>query len=181
MIHLHHLLIVTVVRDSQVSFPCWLSLPWGYNPRKWLLNPRTGSGLVFKAWTGTGFQSSKPKTSRQFWGFNPDLWSGSHFLYNHSCWTKGPGYDGYNCKILQDQSLGSTANRRPGGCWTGRDWSRILQITVYNQEWLTIDCQGTNLPRSIQSSMDISYIINNRFASQVYDNIICPTGLALCS
>ena len=38
--------------------------------------------------------------------------------------------------------------------------SRILQITVYNQEWLTIDCQGTNLPRSIQSSMDISLAVN---------------------
>ena len=32
----------------------------------------------------------------------------------------------------------------------------IYQITVYNEEWLTIDCQGINLLRSIQSSMDIS-------------------------
>ena len=27
--------------------------------------------------------------------------------------------------------------------------SRILQITVYNQEWLTIDCQGTNGQSSV--------------------------------
>ena len=33
---------------------------------------------------------------------------------------------------------------------------KIYQITVYNQEWLTIDCQATNLPRSIQSSFAFS-------------------------
>ena len=38
------------------------------------------------------------------------------------------------------------------------EW-RISQITVYNQDWLTIDCQGTNLPRSIQFSMDISPLL----------------------
>ena len=34
----------------------------------------------------------------------------------------------------------------------------MSQITVYNQEWLTIDRQGTNLPRSVQFSMDISSV-----------------------
>jgi len=33
---------------------------------------------------------------------------------------------------------------------------RILQITVYYKELLTINCQGTNHPRSILSFMDIS-------------------------
>ena len=34
-----------------------------------------------------------------------------------------------------------------------------MQITVYNQEWLTIDHQGTNLSRSIQQPRDNSLII----------------------
>ncbi len=34
---------------------------------------------------------------------------------------------------------------------------RNQQITVYNQEWLTIDCQGTNLPRGILSSMGLLF------------------------
>ena len=38
----------------------------------------------------------------------------------------------------------------------GRHWGRILQITVYYKELLTINCQGTNHPRSILSFMDIS-------------------------
>jgi len=33
---------------------------------------------------------------------------------------------------------------------------RILQITVYYKELLTINCQGTNHPRSILSFMDIT-------------------------
>ena len=58
-------------------------------------------------------------------------------------------------------------------------WSRILQITVYNQEWLTIDCQGTNLPRSIQSFMDISTLSPRRFrpASAVGLRRKCLKGL----
>ena len=38
-----------------------------------------------------------------------------------------------------------------GGIW-------ILQITVYYKELLTINCQGTNHPRSILSFMDISIL-----------------------
>ena len=34
----------------------------------------------------------------------------------------------------------------------------ILQITVYYKELLTINCQGTNHPRSILSFMDISIL-----------------------
>ena len=48
-----------------------------------------------------------------------------------------------------------TTNRvtdQRGGIW-------ILQITVYYKELLTINCQGTNHPRSILSFMDISFII----------------------
>ena len=39
----------------------------------------------------------------------------------------------------------------------------ILQITVYYKELLTINCQGTNHPRSILSFMDISILY--RFGS----------------
>ena len=38
----------------------------------------------------------------------------------------------------------------------GRWW--ILQITVYYKELLTINCQGTNHPKSILSFMDISIL-----------------------
>ena len=41
----------------------------------------------------------------------------------------------------------------------GRIW--ILQITVYYKELLTINCQGTNHPRSILSFMDISILYPN--------------------
>ena len=40
--------------------------------------------------------------------------------------------------------------------WPRRIW--ILQITVYYKELLTINCQGTNHPRSILSFMDISIL-----------------------
>ena len=41
----------------------------------------------------------------------------------------------------------------------------ILQITVYYKELLTINCQGTNHPRSILSFMDISILY--RFGSHL--------------
>lgn len=40
--------------------------------------------------------------------------------------------------------------------WGDGIW--ILQITVYYKELLTINCQGTNHPRSILSFMDISIL-----------------------
>lgn len=44
--------------------------------------------------------------------------------------------------------------KRPRRIW-------ILQITVYYKELLTINCQGTNHPRSILSFMDISILYPN--------------------
>lgn len=71
---------------------------------------------------------------------------------------------------------------------------RILQITVYYKELLTINCQGTNHPRSILSFMDIS---RRSFVTQGHeprerrpdmserwkdrsDFLCCPLPLSFC-
>ena len=79
-----------------------------------------------------------------------------------------PGGEGERRVDLQGVRLAGTADFSLEDFVCSCQWSHlwfrrlipeeILQITVYNQEWLTIDHQGTNLPRSIQDSMDNSSI-----------------------
>lgn len=74
-------------------------------------------------------------------------------------WRKGPDRDtargSLHSPLTKEEGDGSRGERRARK-GTYEWW--ILQITVYYKELLTINCQGTNHPKSILSFMDISIL-----------------------